>query len=371
FGNIFGTGWGVSPHTVKLLYFTVIEKALLYGASVWGGALSKAQISRLHSIQRIFLLKFSRPFRTTPANALNVILSIPPLHFVARSQFLKFQIWNLRSKNYLDIFGPDLLDEYRDIKIIDSRNKNLDLSSPVEEDFVVYTNGFRIEDNVGFSVCIFDNGFLRPVFCFKFNYYNSFFEAELSAINFAVCWAPENGVRIKIFSDSFTSIDVLASTSIKSSFVLNIKENIVRANGLVHLTWVRAHAGNPGNDLADHFEKNCYRLWRNLRVPAPYSFLKKRCFENMIYNWNIYWNNSETGERVRKFLPKVDTETLITNRSLIYFAINHRPFPACLFGVKLLNSPNCPYGKFGDADYFIFQCNLTREFHLSPPAANP
>ncbi|GBN27402.1 hypothetical protein AVEN_138331-1, partial [Araneus ventricosus] len=199
FGKIFGTGWGVSPHaTIKLWYITVVEKALLYAASVWGGTLSKTQIARLHTIQRIFLLKFSRSFTATPTNALNVILGIPRLHIAASSQVLKFQIWNLRYKNYIDICDPNLLDEYRDIKFIDSR-KSLDLSSPVEEDFVVYTDGFRVGDNLGFSFCIFDNGFLRPVFCFKLNYYNSVFQAELSAINFAVCWALENRVRIKIF----------------------------------------------------------------------------------------------------------------------------------------------------------------------------
>ncbi|GBM22660.1 hypothetical protein AVEN_165924-1 [Araneus ventricosus] len=96
-------------------------------------------------------------------------------------------------------------------------------------------------DNVGFSECIFDNGILQPDFCFKLNYYNSVFKTKLSAINFAVCWSLENGVRIKIFSDGLSSIDVLVPTSIKCSFALNIKENIVRANGLVSLTWVRAH----------------------------------------------------------------------------------------------------------------------------------
>nr|GBO31943.1 hypothetical protein AVEN_141717-1 [Araneus ventricosus] len=50
--NPFGA-W--TKNLLKSWYFTVIEKALLYGASVWGGALTKTQITRLHSIQRIVL----------------------------------------------------------------------------------------------------------------------------------------------------------------------------------------------------------------------------------------------------------------------------------------------------------------------------
>ncbi|GBM81325.1 hypothetical protein AVEN_254835-1 [Araneus ventricosus] len=56
------------------------------------------------------------------------------------------------------------------------------------------------------------------------------------------------GLGLKFFSDSLPSTDVFASTSIESSFVLNIKENIVRANGLASFNWVRAHAG-PFNSL--------------------------------------------------------------------------------------------------------------------------
>ncbi|GBN73264.1 hypothetical protein AVEN_43886-1 [Araneus ventricosus] len=174
-----------------------MEQALLCSSSVWGGVLSETQIARLLSVQMICLLKFSRPFGTTPTN-----------------------------------------DEYGGIKIIDSRNKNLDLSSPVEEDFLVYTDESSLGDDVGFSVCIFDNGVLRPVFSFKLNYYITVFQVELSEINFVLCWTLENGDSIKIFSDSLSSIDVLASTSIKSNFVLNIKENIVRTNGLDNLTWI-------------------------------------------------------------------------------------------------------------------------------------
>ncbi|GBL76658.1 hypothetical protein AVEN_53361-1 [Araneus ventricosus] len=280
-----------------------------------------------------------------------------------------------RNASEREIHGPSFHTaptyEYRDIKIIDSRSKILDVSSPVEKDFVVYTDGSRVGNNVGFSVCVFDNGFLRPVFCFKLNYYNSFFQVELSAINFAVSWALENGVMVIFFSDSLSSIDVLASISIKSSFGLNTRENILMANGLFNLNWVRAHAGNPGNELADHFATIATDCGEISRVPAPYSFLKKRFFENMIYNWNVYWNNSVTGVRVREFLRKVDTKTLITNRSLFSFATNHGPFPAYLFIFKLLNSPNCPCGESGDTDHFVFQWNFSIEFHLSLPAAAP
>ncbi|GBL91759.1 Retrovirus-related Pol polyprotein from type-1 retrotransposable element R1 [Araneus ventricosus] len=77
FNRVIKSDWSVNKNLIKAWYSTTIEKALLYGASVWGGALTKVQIDRLHSIQRIFLLKFTRGYRTTSTNVLNVLSGIP------------------------------------------------------------------------------------------------------------------------------------------------------------------------------------------------------------------------------------------------------------------------------------------------------
>ncbi|GBO14081.1 hypothetical protein AVEN_259130-1 [Araneus ventricosus] len=88
---------------------------------------------------------------------INIILGIAPFYIEARSQFLQFQIWTLRSKNYLDIFDPDILDEFRDIKIIYSISKNFGFEFKVADDFAVYTDGSRVGDIVRFLVCILNS----------------------------------------------------------------------------------------------------------------------------------------------------------------------------------------------------------------------
>ncbi|GBO44883.1 hypothetical protein AVEN_266995-1 [Araneus ventricosus] len=78
FNRVIKSNWSLDKNLLKSWYFTVIEKALLYDASVWGGALTKTQIVRLHSIQRIFLLRFTRAYRITSTNVLNALTGIPP-----------------------------------------------------------------------------------------------------------------------------------------------------------------------------------------------------------------------------------------------------------------------------------------------------
>ncbi|GBL87593.1 hypothetical protein AVEN_165196-1 [Araneus ventricosus] len=255
FNGLIASNWSVSPSLLKFWYLTVVEKALLYGAVVWGGALTKSQIAKLNSIQRIFLLKLSRAYKTTPTNSLSILLGIFPLHLVTKSLFIRFNIWKLRSDKFRELIDPISLDFYRDINSISSNRKIIICEVFTDYDYEVYTDLSRIGDNVGFSVCFFERNSLLPVFCYKMNSFNSVFQAELAAINFAAGWALERNVKIKVFSDSKSSIEAIRSPKVKSNFVLSVKDNLYNAKDLVSLVWVKAHAGNPGNELADHFAK--------------------------------------------------------------------------------------------------------------------
>ncbi|GBM38490.1 hypothetical protein AVEN_24585-1 [Araneus ventricosus] len=87
------------------------------------------------------------------------------------------------------------------------------------------------------------------------NSFNYVLQAELAEINFAAVWALERNVKIKMFSDSKSFIEAIRSPKAKSNFVLSVKDNLYNAKDLVSLVWVKVHAGNPGNQLADHFAK--------------------------------------------------------------------------------------------------------------------
>ncbi|GBL63372.1 hypothetical protein AVEN_12076-1, partial [Araneus ventricosus] len=241
---------------IKAWYSTTIEKALLYGASVWGGALTKVQINRLHSIQRIFLLKFTRGYRTTSTNVLNVLSGIPPLHITAEAEYIKFQIWVRRSTDYNNIIDDVSLDYNMPIKNIPSNRKYVSLTPQIQDiDFEVYTDGSRIENETGFAVCTFKDNENINNFCFKLQQHNSVFQAELAAIQYAANWAASNNYKINIYTDSLSSIMALKSASSRSSFVISAKNDLSAVKGLVGLSWVKAHVGIQGNEWADEQAK--------------------------------------------------------------------------------------------------------------------
>ncbi|GBM00576.1 hypothetical protein AVEN_77380-1 [Araneus ventricosus] len=84
---------------------------------------------------------------------------------------------------------------------IELRTLNI-IQKELNNQYEVYMDGSRIGDDTGFFVCILKNGEPFKIFQFKLNKNNTVFQAELAAIDFVVCWAFENGVRINIHTDS-------------------------------------------------------------------------------------------------------------------------------------------------------------------------
>ncbi|GBO24230.1 hypothetical protein AVEN_192314-1 [Araneus ventricosus] len=142
---------------------------------------------------------------------------------------------------------------------------------------------------------------------------------------------------------------------------------MVRTIGSVGLSWVKAHAGIPGNELADQFAKEASVDGNFLFTPAPYSFLKKFVKNYILENWQRHWEASKSGVRVREFVPCVDFALLTHNRFFLFFISGHGPFPAYLFRFNILDSPNCICGGLGDPDHFAFDCSYTSNFHFTRP----
>ncbi|GBN74551.1 hypothetical protein AVEN_207292-1 [Araneus ventricosus] len=267
-------------------------------------------------VQRVALLKISKAYRTSPTIALNVFLGVPPLHVVAKGLYIKFQIWFNRNNNY-DFININNLDHFVKINNIDLKHRVIEFPVSVENaDYDVYTDGSGIDRNVGAAVCKFKDDILVKSFMFKLSSFNSVFQAQLAAINFAACWDLENSYRINIFSDSLSSIQILKKSNSKSFYINNIKNKMFQALGSVGLSWLKAHAGIPGNELADHYAKTAILEGEELSVSAPYSFFKKHINTYTLNSWQRHWEGSRRGLRVSDFVPLVKFNLLTHNRFL-------------------------------------------------------
>ncbi|GBM47588.1 hypothetical protein AVEN_77028-1 [Araneus ventricosus] len=209
-------------------------------------------------------------FRTSSTNVLNVHAGIPPLHIVAKAEFIKFRIWLNRSNEYNTIFDINPLDKYVPFKNIPSRQKLIYLDSKISNaDYEIYTDGSRIENEAVFAVYILKDEINIQNYLFKLDTFNSVFQAELAAIEFAVNWAVKEKVKVSIHTDSLSSISAVNSANTRSEIVNKVKSNIFKAKNMVGLSWVKAHVGIPGNELADQQAKLAITSGEKFVIPAP------------------------------------------------------------------------------------------------------
>ncbi|GBN33821.1 hypothetical protein AVEN_3876-1, partial [Araneus ventricosus] len=198
-----------------------------------GGALTVEQINGLHTIQRVFLLKLLRPYRTTATQALNVLSGIPPLHLKANYEYLKYQIWSCRSRGLAGTIELDKLDHYFLLSDIPLEVRVLNLPERLDDNIFEVS---KIAGGVEISVGILNKEIQQKTICHKLEPNNTVFQGELAALGLAVDWAVENNTKINIFTDRKSSIDALKIHGTKSNFVNSMKNKFRLAERLVGIT---------------------------------------------------------------------------------------------------------------------------------------
>ena len=94
--------WGLPNQSCRFLYLSAIQPILLYGAIVWGNALSvKANLKLYTQTERVALISITGALRTSPTNALYVLAGILPIQFIVKER-LALGIQNSKTHKALD-----------------------------------------------------------------------------------------------------------------------------------------------------------------------------------------------------------------------------------------------------------------------------
>jgi hypothetical protein len=154
--------WGLSFESLKLIYNSVIESSLLYCSSIWGKNIKKYQINKLKKVQRLYALKMIRAFHTISYESAITIAVIIPIELKINEIV---NLSDIKISNNCEIEG--LLSESLERKVsydqrphpamtlkinfIDSDN------SAVEYKYEIFSDGSKIDSNVGLAFVVFEN----------------------------------------------------------------------------------------------------------------------------------------------------------------------------------------------------------------------
>ncbi|XP_023218205.1 uncharacterized protein LOC111620510 [Centruroides sculpturatus] len=218
---------------------------------------------------------------------------------------------------------------------------------------------------------------LKEGFCNKTIYQARLKLAKHCRITQAELWATYKAIiqikdnlnkykgNIKFLIDSKVVLHVLAKTE---NITLLGKEVIKVAQYLsttrnIQFSWIPAHKGHKGNELADSLAKMAGTLkTQDTYTRLPKSTLKNSLNEWALLEWQENWNNSTTGRLCHQFIPS------ITNRIKANYykprsettqcLTGHGNFMAYLYRFKKRNTNKCrcDNNSVGDAIHFIFHC---------------
>lgn len=134
------------------------------------------------------------------------------------------------------------------------------LAQPNQTGFEIYTDGSKMNQKTGSGVAVFKNGLALESIVARLNKEATVFQAELHAIQLAMDCLLSKRIRdetISVFSDSQAALKALEKFKDCNRTTLAIKRNLrsLKITNEINFNWIKAHAGNHGNEEADRLAK--------------------------------------------------------------------------------------------------------------------
>lgn len=350
--------WGLNSDILRLIYLAVVEPTILYAASVWGDSMSrKIYRKKLDRIQRLFAIRISKSHRTVSLNSSILLARILPLDLRVQEQKGLYEIKRGRPIDEI----PDAVLETRTHPFDHphpSQRPGLEFShvTSVEEAAEnqnwpsAYTDGSKIEGKVGMAVTIWVDGAETRYSAHRLSDFCSVYQAELAAILRATEMLAREP-KCRILSDSRSALESLAQPDPINPITAEIQCRVREAQSAgrhIHLHWVKAHVGIPGNERADELAKKA--ALKDKRAPVydrfPISFGKRVLRERTEALWQARYLQAEGGSVTRLFFKDVRRAYKILGRlrmdnlySLIF--TGHGGVRQYLHRFKIADSPLC------------------------------
>ncbi len=342
FHKAISSKFGPSPILIKRAFTNIVLPAFAHGCHIWGDKCQQeGTIKRLEKLNRLAALLMAPMAPSTPTKGLEVMLDLIPVHLaieqrataiMARMRTQVIPSWDgigHRNKRSLifrwDKASPDLTKNIINTDRLPVRfmwNKNFKVHPPDKvrrkanehNGINSYTDGSFINEKAGFGIHTLKGKETIYNGSFYLGKNNTIFQAEIAAIRKSADWLSQKGYKnqvITFHSDSQASLAAIANPAVNSSSVAGCITalNALGEHNKVHLRWVKAHIGTPGNERADLLAKRGANSGEGTsqEVPAAHATLGRTIKKNFYKKWQSQWDKHKECRQTKIWFPTLDT----------------------------------------------------------------
>ena len=380
-----GKKWGLSPSKMKWIYTGMVRPILLYASFAWYKKASSkcgdryVTHQKLQKVQRTALLMITGGMSTTPTDAMEAMLNLPPLFILIEGEAImdnyRCEISELKEIRSLVDTTLNIKIEKESslqIKLNDHIKTQLNLQPkysveiPDREKWrrkeiildgfnsIWYTDGSKTEEGVGLGVHGCNTNLYKSL-----GKYMTVFQAEMLAILTCVeklLDEKAKELRILICSDSQAVLKALLKDSLNSSLTRDccIKLNELANQNKVVLCWIPGHCGIEGNETVDKLAKKGALL--KFIGPEPFTGISLGLAKYGKKNWiqessTNYWKNVPKLRQSKVMInqPEKERENILLslNRSQLRVATmlltGHGIFKNHMYKMKLVEDQLCRF----------------------------
>jgi ribonuclease HI len=169
---------------------------------------------------------------------------------------------------------------------------------------------------------------------------------------------------IIIHTDSRITLDSLKNKKNCNHLIEEIRKKTItleKENWNIEYTWIKAHTGHYGNELADKLAKEAIRNHDICYNKFPKSETEHQEREKIMEKWQQQWNHTNKELATKEFSPNInDRLKTKINLTPIFMAMTtaHRKTRSYLHRFKIIESPECPCANGNQpVDHLLYQCN--------------
>ncbi|XP_018396627.1 PREDICTED: uncharacterized protein LOC108774895 [Cyphomyrmex costatus] len=367
-----GKNWGLNLRTALWLYKMVLLPRLTYAAVVWWSRAEKMEARNLlKSLQGGYLRAAAGAMKTTPTEALQVALSIPPLNqvikYTARQTAFRLRCQGEWKETRTGHTRLGLSDKHPfNIKQdrIPRRHqlvKTFKVQIPTREDWSKPNNKTNPDVDTWFTDGSEANGrYGAGIYGPNINHEVSIpmgelatvFQAEVLAIQKCAELLLRGKSRKQIYICTNSRAAIEARTSTESSMVWDCVQALTTlwVTNQVNLVWVPGHQGIPGNERADELAKlGTEKVPAEKIVAVPFLARTKTINEWLEREHSNSWKGAEGCKRAKQLMrlsnPARTRELLALGkaklRSGIGLLTGHLLLRAHLFNLGLAEQNEC------------------------------